>query len=127
MGPRAGLDGRKISSPPGFDIYIYIYIYIYVGYVSNMLTTVFVKRKLWVFGSFVFRLLSQNLNSETNEQFLQNCKALISLENTLTPQIFLPTTRDDNMADSQKRERQRHSRHLVLGPKNVYILKMIRI
>ena len=49
MGHRAGLDGRKISSPPGFDpgpsspqsiaiptellvpqIYIYIYIYIYI-------------------------------------------------------------------------------------------------
>ena len=31
VGPRAGLDGRKISSPPGFDPgqpgpYIYIYI-----------------------------------------------------------------------------------------------------
>ena len=45
MGPRTGLEGRKISSPPGFDpgpmyiqIYIYIYILIYI-YTNKMHTS----------------------------------------------------------------------------------------
>jgi len=53
VGPRAGLDGRKILSPPGFDpgtsFHVYtLYIYIYIVYTRTH-THIYIQIYIYIY------------------------------------------------------------------------------